>query len=155
MRTAEAVRSKPRCEVWGVGAFENEFAAGWAEQLDDGVDLEVLETTIDRVLDLADDGLVPSFDASTCAIAAAETVATLADQPPPALPEEVRQWCWDNPSVDLSEIQPKAVQALGVLLQDSGLRRFFEERGEADDWEAVVEELRDRLWDDPNSAHSA
>ena len=57
----------------------------------------------------------------------------------------MRQWCFDNPSFDLSEVQLKAVQALGVVLQGSWIRSFFDEHGEAEDWETEVEDLRDRL----------
>ncbi len=131
--------------VWGVGGFQNEAAIEWVEGLEDAMDLEMLEVTLDTVLEEDEDGEVPGADSSVHALAAAETVATLAARPTKQIPEEVRQWCFDNPSHELADVQSKALQAVGVLLQDSWIRSFFEERGEGDDWEAEAEDLRDRL----------
>jgi hypothetical protein len=131
--------------VWGVGGFENEIALHWVEGLEDAIDLEMVESTLEEVLELDEEGDVPGAASSVNALAAAETVATLAERPTRRLPEEVRQWCFDIPAIGLAEVQSKAVQAVGVVLQDSWIRRFFEERGEGDEWEAEVEDLRDRL----------
>ena len=138
-------RRKQALRVWGVGGFENEAALRWVEGLEDAIDLEMVENTLEEVIELEEEGDVPGPAPSVHALAAAETVATLADRPTKQLPEEVRQWCFDNSAIGLAEVQSKAVQAVGVLLQDSWIRRFFEERGEADEWEAEIEDLRDRL----------
>jgi hypothetical protein len=132
-------------DVWGYGSFENEAAVRWVESLEDVHDLELVESTLDDILDLEEEGDIPDPAASSMAIAAAETVAALAEKPSKGLPEEVRQWCFDNPGFDLGEVMPKAVQALGVILQGSGLRDLFEEHGKAEEWEVDLEDLRDRL----------
>lgn len=145
--TTSTARRRPSAglRVWGHGSFENEAAMRWVESLEDAPDIEMVEATLDEVLEAeaAGEALEPR-DASR-AIAAAETVAALASEPASSLPEEVRQWCFDNPEVDLDEVQPKAVQALGVVLHSSGLRDVFEAQGRAEEWELEVEGLMDRL----------
>ena len=106
---------------------------------------DILETTLDQVLEADEAGDIPGTPECSHAIAAAETIAALAETPASSLPEEVRQWCFDNPGADLDEVQPKAVQALGVILQESGLRALFDSSGQVDEWEVEVESLRDRL----------
>lgn len=132
--------------VWGHGSFENEAAMRWVESLEDGPDIDMVEATLDEVLDVEAAGEEPDPADASRAIAAAETIAALAEQPAKALPEEVRQWCFDRDAgLELAEVQPKAVQALGVILQGSALRRVFEEQGHAEEWELEVEGLMDRL----------
>ena len=138
-------RANRSVRVWGHGSFENDAAMGWVESLEDAPDIDLVEATLDEVLEVEASGDEPDPGDASRAIAAAETVAALADQPGEALPEEVRQWCFDNPGLELTEVQPKAVQALGVILQASALRDLFEEHGYAEDWELEVEGLIDRL----------
>jgi len=130
--------------IWGAGSFENEAAMAWAESLEDSDDLDLVEEALDEVLDMEDIGDVPPIGAAARAIAAAETVAALSHNPASSLPEEVRQWCFDNTNLDLVEAQPKALQAVGVILLESGLRDVLD-RETAEDWESEVEDLRDRL----------
>lgn len=132
-------------ELWGAGSFDNDVAMRWVEALEDAADLEPLEAVLDRVLESDEVGETPDEKEGSQAIAAAETLAALADRPANRLPEEVRQWCFDNPGLEISEATGKAVQALGVLLQDSPLRTRFEEHGLLEEWEVGVEGLRDRL----------
>jgi hypothetical protein len=130
--------------VWGKGSFENEVALRWLELLEEA-DLEMVEATLDTVLELEADGDAPGPKSASRAIAAAETVAALSERPAPSVPEEVLQWCFDNPGLDLGDVQTKAVQALGVALSAPGLRRIFEESGQLEDWESEMEDLRERL----------
>ncbi|HJL14236.1 MAG TPA: DUF4259 domain-containing protein [Sandaracinaceae bacterium LLY-WYZ-13_1] len=132
-------------DVWGYGSFENEAAMRWVERLEEAIDLELLEATFDEALELEDAGEPLDMAVSSTTIAAAETVAALAGAPSSDLPEEVRQWCFDNPELELGEVQAKAVQALGVVLAGSRLRDLFEEHDKAEEWEVDVEDLRDRL----------
>lgn len=132
-------------EVWGSGSFENEAAMRWVERLEDADDLQLVEETLEEVLEVDQDGEVPDSLTAAQAIAAAETVAALRSRPAETLPEEIRQWCFDNPALDLEEAQPKAVQALGVILEMSGLRQLHEGTGAIADWELAVEALRERL----------
>lgn len=144
---AVSVRSSERGDlrVWGTGSFENEAAMRWVEHLEDAPDLEWVVSSLDEVLELDEAGDAPDSRSASRAIAAAETVAALASEPASSLPEEVRQWCFDNPGAELDEITPRALQALGVVLGESALREIYEETGDLDGWEAEVEGLRDRL----------
>ena len=144
-RVAVARSTGSEIRIWGFGSFENAAALSWVESLEDADDLQMVEETLDEVLAADERGDVPDPSVSARAIAAAETVAALGEQPAKALPEEIRQWCFDNSSVDLDEAQPKAMHALGVILGESGLRDVLEDNGIAEDWESEVEELRDRL----------
>lgn len=144
--SSRRARESRTMDVWGHGSFENEAAMGWVESLEDAPDIEMVEATLDEVLELEAAGEEPDPADASRAIAAAETVAALAEQPAKALPEEVRQWCFDRDAGHvLPEMQPKAVQALGVILHGSRLRGVFEEQGQAEEWELAVEGLMDRL----------
>ena len=96
---AVSVRSSERGDlrVWGTGSFENEAAMRWVEHLEDAPDLEWVVSSLDEVLELDEAGDAPDSRSASRAIAAAETVAALASEPASSLPEEVRQWCFDNP----------------------------------------------------------
>ncbi|MEC7518402.1 MAG: DUF4259 domain-containing protein [Myxococcota bacterium] len=144
---AVSVQSSERghLRVWGTGSFENEAAMRWVENLEDAPDLEWVVSSLDEVLEADEAGDAPDPQSASRAIAAAETVAALASEPGPQLPEEVRQWCFDNPGAELDEITPRALQALGVVLGESELREVYEAAGELEGWEAEVEGLRDRL----------
>ena len=145
MESVAAASDGSGLQIWGFGSFENDAAVSWVETLEDADDLQMVEETLEEVLAADERGDIPGPGESARAIAAAETVAALSEQPAKSLPEEIRQWCFDNPSVDLDEAQPKAMHALGVILNQSGLREVLEDNGIADDWENEVEELRDRL----------
>ncbi len=132
-------------QVWGAGSFDNEAAMRWLETLEEAADLEPLEAVLDEIIECGDVGDVPEAPTASHAIAAAETIAALAESPSGSLPEEVRQWCFDNPGLEVDEVVQKAAQALGVVLQDSELRHHFDELGQLDAWENEVEALRDRL----------
>ena len=132
-------------QVWGAGSFDNEAAMRWLETLEEAADLDPLEAILDEIIECGDAGDVPEGPTASHAIAAAETIAALATNPSGSLPEEVRQWCFDNPGLELDDVVLKAIQALGVVLQDSELRHHFDELGQLDAWENEVEALRDRL----------
>ena len=144
MQAAQAKRSR-ELRVWGSSSFENAAAVSWLEELEYADGLDYVEETLDEVLDLDASGDVPDPDTSARAIAAAETVAALVEKPRERLPEEVRQWCFDHSGHDLSEVHPKALQALGVIISDSDLRDVIERAGDSEVWESELEELRDRL----------
>lgn len=144
---ASAVRTQKDSPLhaWGSGSFENEAAMRWVEGLEDADDLDMVEETFEKILELDAQTEAPDVAESAAAIAAAETVAALGKNPAKSLPEEVRQWCFDNPGADIDEVQAHALQALGTILQDSKLRDLFEENGGVEEWETGVEDLRDRL----------
>ncbi len=144
MHAAAATKSRS-LRIWGSRSFENEAAMTWLEDLDQAEGLEYVEETLDEVLDADASGEAPPNDAAARAIAAAETVATLVSTPADGVPEEVRQWCFDHPGFDLSEVQPKALHALGVIMTESDLRAAFDRSGEGETWESGLEQLRDRL----------
>ncbi len=144
MGLATSKKSVEGLQIWGIGAFDNDAAMRWVESLEHADEM-ILEETLDEVLSIEADGEVPSPAQAAHAIAAAETVAAFGRRPAEALPEEVRQFCFDNPGVDLEEAQPKAMHALAVALGTPGLRELLEDRGEVEDWESELEELRDRL----------
>lgn len=143
MHAALAKKSSPK--FWGAKSFQNQAALSWLEDLENADGLDYVEETLDELLDAEASGDLPDTDTAARAVAAAETVAALVEKPGDALPEEVRQWCFDNPGFDLSEVQPKALQALGVILTELRLEECFEDSTDADRWEIGLEELLDRL----------
>ena len=105
----------------------------------------MVEQTLDEVLEQDADGVTPEIPACSVALAAAETVAALAHQPAQQLPEEVRQWCFDNPELDVRELRTKAVQAVSLILTHSELRELWEHTEHYPSWETDLESLQDRL----------
>ena len=142
---AAAAKKTNSLRIWGSSSFDNEAALSWLEDLEHADGLDYLEETLDEVLDADASGVTPDPDSSARALAAAETVAALVERPRDRLPEEVRQWCFDNSGHDLTEVQPKALQAVGLIISDSDLRHAFGDGHDPDVWESELEELRDRL----------
>ena len=130
---------------WGTGPFQNQHAMEWVENLENHADLEMVEETLDNVLEQEADGEIPEIPDCSAALAAAETVAALAKKPAQQLPEEVRQWCFDNPELDIEEVKAKAVQAVGTILTESELRELWSNTEHYPTWEIDLEALRDRL----------
>jgi hypothetical protein len=132
--------------AWGTGIFDNDTACDWAYELEETSDLSLIESALDKVLDVGAEYL----DATEAeeALAAAETIARLKGNwgIRNSYTETMDRWVETtrlNPPQALIE---KALRAIERLL--SGPSELLELWGETEDfnaWEESVKDLSKRL----------
>lgn len=132
--------------TWSTGAFGNDMALDWVQDLQESSDLYYIEDTLNNALspDSAQ-GLEAPFAVE--ALAAIDVLARLQGQP--GEPEEtVDAW------VDVArakfkrrpDLVQKSLQALDlVLAEPSELRQLWEDSEHYDAWRAGVEALKGRI----------
>jgi hypothetical protein len=128
---------------WGVTSFDNDAAGDWfllvEEDQDPGA---VMAAAMDDVLSDADS---PEADPCREAIAAAELCASCAGQLAERLPDNVQAWIEENPHGMHSDEVELAVHTVTRIREDSELRDFWDESGDAPQWLAEVDDLLARL----------
>jgi hypothetical protein len=127
--------------AWGAGAFENDDAMDWLDDLLDGDDDVLLRDALSAAAEA--DGDLESPD-SAAALAAAEVVAALTGRPSSTLPEEAAGWVRAQGGVKPWMLD-FARRALDRVSRDSELRDLWLETGDAGEWEATLVDLRERL----------
>jgi uncharacterized protein DUF4259 len=129
--------------TWGSEAFENDHAMDWAYDLEQTSDLSLIKDALERVTRRADE--YP--DASDCdlAVAAAEIVAALNNNPSQNLPEKVADWISQNPLKVDGKLIALAHRAVARVKTDSELKELWDETGDADEWYQSIDDLEARL----------
>jgi hypothetical protein len=131
---------------WAVDSFANDDAADWLAELEEQRGLELVERTLDDVLDLADDYLEAPMAAR--ALVAAEVVAISRGHAGLLASAEplLKRWIAKMRPEPDAGLVTRAVQAIDrVLAEGSELRELWEESGEMDAWRGDVLCLRTRL----------
>ena len=128
--------------AWGNGIFENDDAADWVGDLEEGGDASFLRSTLAAVAGASSSAYVDAGEAS-CALAAAEVVAACAGPPAGDLPEEVTAWIEDHPNAVTPELVEQARAAVTRVLAGSELLELWSEDGDPDLTE--VHDLQRRL----------
>jgi len=128
--------------AWGNGIFENDDAADWVGDLEEGGDASFLRSTLDAVAGTTSSAYVDAGEAS-CALAAAEVVAACAGAPAGDLPEEVTAWVADHLEAATPELVQQARAAVARMLAGSELLELWSEDGDPDLTE--VRDLQRRL----------
>jgi hypothetical protein len=126
----------------GHGPFDNDDAMDWVAELADADDESVLAEAFEAV-SLDEDEDVDATDASV-AVAAAEVVAALLDQPADELPEEVWEFVERQRGVKPSLVK-LARKAVTRVLKDSELRSLWEDSDDFEAWKDSLEDLLSRL----------
>lgn len=103
--------------TWAIDAFGNDYAMDWAQDLQEYKTLELVETTLDNVIDSTEAGLEAPFAAE--ALAALDVIARLQGKPGENDPAtaEVDAWvaackkksprrCWKKPGWRLRVLPP-------------------------------------------------
>ncbi len=132
--------------AWSHESFGNDDACDWVGDLVEGDDLVPVEAAFDTVLDIGDDYL--EAPEASAAIAAAEAVARLQGNfgTRDAYSESLDEWVQRVALTPSPELSAKAKQAIDRILGDSSeLAELWEESGEAGEWRAAVQDLRDRI----------
>jgi hypothetical protein len=135
-----------RVGTWGEGAFDNDSAADWSHEFD-GADHAAGMTLIKTALQRAADGHLGTRDGEL-AVAAAELVAYLADQPTDETAYNRAAFDWAD-RVDAAadpELVSLAVRALArVIGEESELADLWDE--EPGQWRISMTELTAKLLD--------
>ena len=135
--------------AWGEGAFDNDTAADWSwefENADLAAGLRLITGALSAAAQ-ADDAAYLDADDGTRAVAAAELVASINDQPIAESPynETARQWIARvHPSSDLSLTNLARRAISRVTTENSELAQLWDETGSSS-WRSAMNELLDKL----------
>ncbi|OBV37537.1 DUF4259 domain-containing protein [Janthinobacterium psychrotolerans] len=132
--------------TWALDAFGNDYAMDWAQDLHEYKTLELVETTLDNVIDSTEAELQAPFAAE--ALAALDVIARLQGRPgaPDAATAEVDEWVAACRKKVTPQILDKARLAFERILSDaSELRQLWQESEHGDEWQAEVAALRLRV----------
>ena len=132
--------------TWATDAFGNDYAMDWAQDLHEYKTLELVETTLDNVIDSQEAELEAPFAAE--ALAALEVIARLQGQPGENDPAtaEVDEWvaaCKKKVTPPLLEKARLAFER--IMAESSELRQLWQDSEHYADWQADVAALRARV----------
>lgn len=132
--------------TWALDAFGNDYAMDWAQDLHEYKTLELVETTLDNVIDSQEAELEAPFAAE--ALAALEVIARLLGKPGEADPAtaEVDEWgaaCKKKVTPPLLEKARLAFDR--ITAETSELRQLWQDSEHYADWQAEVADLRARV----------
>lgn len=132
--------------TWALDAFGNDYAMDWAQDLQEYKTLELVETTLDNVIDSTEEELEAPFAAE--ALAALEVIARLQGRPGATDPatEEVDEWVAACKKKITPPLLDKARLAFERIVSESSeLRQLWQESEHFEEWQAEVATLRLRV----------
>ena len=132
--------------TWALDAFGNDYAMDWAQDLQEYKTLELVETTLDNVIDSTEQELEAPYAAE--ALAALEVIARLLGKPGEKDPstEEVDEWVSSCKKKVTPQLLDKARLAFERIVSESSeLRQLWQESEHFEDWQADVAALRLRV----------
>ena len=132
--------------TWALDAFGNDYAMDWAQDLHEYKTLELVETTLDNVIDSTEAELEAPFAAE--ALAALEVIARLQGNPgePDPATAEVDEWVAACKKKVTPPLLDKARLAFErILAESSELRQLWQDSEHFADWQADVADLRQRV----------
>ena len=132
--------------TWALNAFGNDYAMDWAQDLQEYKTLELVETTLDNVIDSTEEELEAPFAAE--ALAALDVIARLLGKPGAADPAtaEVDEWVAACRKKITPPLLDKARLAFERIVSDSSeLRQLWQESEHFAEWQAEVAALRLRV----------
>lgn len=135
--------------TWAIDAFGNDYAMDWAQDLQEYKTLELVETTLDNVIDSTEAELEAPFAAE--ALAALEVIARLQGKPGASDPAtaEVDEWVAACKKKITAPLLEKARLALArITAESSELRQLWQESEHWDDWQRDVAALQARVLGD-------
>ena len=132
--------------TWALDAFGNDYAMDWAQDLQEYKTLELVETTLDNVIDSQEEELEAPFAAE--ALAALDVIARLLGKPGAAHPAtaEVDEWVAACKKKVTPQILEKARLAFDkIVAESSELRQLWQDSDHFDAWQQDVAALRRRV----------
>ena len=132
--------------TWALDAFGNDYAMDWAQDLQEYKTLELVETTLDNVIDSTEEELEAPFAAE--ALAALEVIARLLGKPGEIDPAtaDVDEWVSACKKKITPPLLDKAHLAFERIVSESSeLRQLWQESEHFEEWQAEVAALRLRV----------
>jgi hypothetical protein len=128
--------------AWSHEPFGNDDAGDWVWTLEEADDFSVIEKALAAVTDEREEYL----EAPQCteALAAAEIVAALLGKPTQSLPDDAAAWVKGKPLPPESLVS-KASEAVASILASSEIDELWKESESYAQWQAVTNDLQDRL----------
>ncbi|MGR6542574.1 DUF4259 domain-containing protein [Paenibacillus tundrae] len=132
--------------AWGTGIFENDDVLDWKADLFDSDDIELIEETIEEVLE---EEYIES-DLASNALGAIEVLAALQGKPGQEIlnsqsnTEDLYEWIEAHKGKGKNLIS-KAKRAIKKIKKDSELQELWEESGEYSSWLNTLNDLESRL----------
>ncbi len=132
--------------AWGTGIFENDDVLDWKADLLDSDDIELIEETIEEVLE---EEYIES-DLASNALGAIEILAALQGKPGQEIlnsqsnTEDLYEWI-DAHKGKGKKLISKAKRAIKKIKKDSELQELWEESGEYSSWLNTLNDLESRL----------
>jgi hypothetical protein len=127
--------------AFGAGVFDNDDALDWLEEL--------LESNgAGLILGALDDALAADYleiPEASAALVAAEVLAARNLRASAALPEDLRGWTERADIVLTGPMLARAQTAVTRVATDSELAELWGESGAAEQWQASLADLRERL----------
>lgn len=130
--------------AWGVGVFDNDDACDWVYDLEKSDGLDVIESTLDKLIN--DEEYIEAPEGCN-ALAAAEVIAALSSRPSAGLTEEVRAWLEGKPAPG-AELIAKARKATDAVESErSELFQLWKDAAPEDfaAWKQLNSDLKNRL----------
>jgi hypothetical protein len=128
--------------AWGTGAFDNDTACDWTNDLSDANDLTFVHNTLSSAQEVDDEEL--DVDLSAEAVAACEVIARLQGRAGrrDANTQVVDEWVRSHPVKPSPDLVQLATHVLDRVVSGSELAMMWK-RDQA--WRASVQELRKRI----------
>ena len=127
--------------AWGVGNFENDDALDWMAELQSSKDSTPILAAFSEI---TEGNFLEAPDCAN-ALAAAEVVAALKDNPSKDLPDEIATWVSSSRLFVDNELVVTAKNVVNKIRQSSELKKLWEDSDSLDEWENVVNDLDLRL----------
>ena len=132
--------------AWNSDPFGNDTACDWKYAMEEGDDLSLVETTIQKIHGTGSDYLeAPEAEE---AIAAADTLARLTGRfyIRNSFTESLDEWVQKHPIAPPADLVASAVRAIDrILTSPSELLELWRESDEFDVWKKHLEDLKERL----------
>jgi hypothetical protein len=132
--------------AWGTGIFDNDTACDWIYDLEETNDLSLIESTLDKVIDVGAEYL--DADEAQEALAAAEAVARLKRNwgIRNSYTETLDKWVKTTGLIPTQALIEKALKAVErVISGPSELLELWGESNEFTVWEESIKDLLKRL----------
>ena len=129
---------------WGISNFENDSALEWAEDLVKANKVALIAKELDT---FNKNFKITETDMMTCnvALAAAETVAAIKEDPADDIPEALEEWLASSKAKADETLVKSAIDAVNKICRGSELKEMYVGSQLYDDWLELQKELLQRL----------
>lgn len=130
--------------AWGAGAFDNDDACDWVDDLENVRDLSIVRDALRVVIETAETYL--ELPEASSALAACEVIASLrGNRGDTSHSQTVDRWVQANPHDVPPDLIEAAVAAIDRILGPASELRELWEEAESGEWIAAVTDLRSRV----------